>query len=82
MAVVLKSLLSEIEEVLRHGERVSVWGPYKVGPGLAYRCPGTVNCREQRASEVTRTGRFRRRPGSQRPTVAQLRKDVEAQGPH
>jgi hypothetical protein len=26
-----------IEEVLRHGERVSVWGPYEVGPGLAYR---------------------------------------------
>ena len=26
-----------IEEVLRHEERVSVWGPYEVGPGLAYR---------------------------------------------
>src|SRR5262249_32089106 len=26
-----------IEEMLRHGERVSVWGPYEVRPGLAYR---------------------------------------------
>jgi hypothetical protein len=26
-----------IEEMLRNDERVSVWGPYEVGPGLAYR---------------------------------------------
>jgi hypothetical protein len=26
-----------IEEMLRHKERVSVWGPYEVGPGLVYR---------------------------------------------
>jgi hypothetical protein len=26
-----------IEEMLRHNERVSVWGPYEVGPGLFYR---------------------------------------------
>ena len=26
-----------IEEMLRHKERVSVWGPYEVGPGLACR---------------------------------------------
>jgi hypothetical protein len=26
-----------IEEMLRHEERVSVWGPYEVGPGLVYR---------------------------------------------
>jgi hypothetical protein len=26
-----------IEEMLRHEERVSVWGPYEVGPGLPYR---------------------------------------------
>jgi hypothetical protein len=26
-----------IEEMLRHDERVSVWGPYEVGPGFHYR---------------------------------------------
>jgi hypothetical protein len=26
-----------IEEVLRHDERVSLWGPYEVGPGLYFR---------------------------------------------
>src|SRR5262245_34336300 len=26
-----------IAEMLRHKERVSLWGPYEVGPGLAYR---------------------------------------------
>jgi hypothetical protein len=30
-------LHSTIEEMLRNAERVSVWGPYEVGPGLAYR---------------------------------------------
>jgi hypothetical protein len=26
-----------IEELLRHDEHIAVWGPYEVGPGLAYR---------------------------------------------
>jgi len=30
-------LHSTIEEMLRHKERVSVWGPYEIRPGLAYR---------------------------------------------
>jgi hypothetical protein len=30
-------LHATIEEMLRKRERISVWGPYEVGPGLAYR---------------------------------------------
>jgi hypothetical protein len=30
-------LRGTIEDMLRNDERVSVWGPYEVGPGLAYR---------------------------------------------
>jgi hypothetical protein len=31
------ALHTTIEEMLRNKERVSVWGPYEVGPGLVYR---------------------------------------------
>jgi hypothetical protein len=31
------SLNFTIEEMLRHDERVSLWGPYEVGPGLFHR---------------------------------------------